>query len=324
MGICELLIQSSIFCLHLLPPELRFPQSLRHKPYLDILPSPAQLRTPLHLNHEELALFAGSNLYSASLERRQTWQQLHLQCQAVVSSANPSWGESFTWERYLTAATYISSRAFPSTLMGPSPSLISTQDSHPILLPGVDSLNHARAKPVSWLVSHSKDRNDVAVPSSTSKISLVLHTKTPAGSELFNNYGPKPNAELILGYGFTLQDNPDDTIVLKIGGATSYKGVQEKWEVGRGAKGIEPVWEYVLAAVHQEDEEADAEAEEGSGMVEDELLSSEMLADMAQALMDKLPVTDIADAGSVKPEVLTMLRHYVEGAYSDAPKFLIS
>ena len=50
-------------------------------------------------------------------------------------------------------------------------------------------------------------------------LALVLHTPTSRGHELLNNYGPKPNAELILGYGFALPHNPDDTIVLRLGGA---------------------------------------------------------------------------------------------------------
>ena len=58
----------------------------------------------------------------------------------------------FTRELYLTAATHLSSRAFPSTLLSDTPSLVSTPTSYPVLLPGVDALNHARAQPVSWAV----------------------------------------------------------------------------------------------------------------------------------------------------------------------------
>lgn len=40
-----------------------------------------------------------------------------------------------------------------------------------------------------------------------------------AGEEVFNNYGAKPNDELLLGYGFVLQDNPEDALSLVMGTA---------------------------------------------------------------------------------------------------------
>jgi hypothetical protein len=97
-------------------------------------------------------------------------------------------------------------------------------------------------------------------------ISLVTHGASKAGAEIFNNYGAKPNSELLLGYGFTLRANPDDTIVLKVGGrgaGASVSGAagQQQHEVGRGARGAESVWGTVLDAVktaaRARDEEGD-------------------------------------------------------------------
>ena len=42
-----------------------------------------------------------------------------------------------------------------------------------------------------------------------------------AGKEIFNNYGPKSNAELIIGYGFCKSDTSGDTIDLGFNVATS-------------------------------------------------------------------------------------------------------
>lgn len=147
----------------------------------------------------------------------------------------------------------------------------------------------------------------------TRKISLVFHNATERGSELFNNYGPKPNSELILGYGFSLLENPDDTIVLKIGGnpaatgsqADAY-GSQKKWEVGRDARGVEPVWNEVLAAVCEDP---------GDQTVEDELYAADMLAQMAQNLFGRLPPAPTSQgvANGVRPQVALMLEHYLEG-----------
>ncbi|TFY63912.1 hypothetical protein EVJ58_g2957 [Rhodofomes roseus] len=295
----------SYICLHWILSEPSHRDILVHWPYLKTLPSADKLRTPLHFTHNELEAFRGSNLYGATLDRQREWQQEWRECQDFLSAANPAWASDFTWERYLTAATYLSSRAFPSTLLSSEPSLISTASSHPVLLPGVDALNHARAHPVSWVVN---------APDRRSRSSCA---QTPRAAELFNNYGPKPNAELILGYGFSLPHNPDDTIVLKIGGnpttspttpitPTTPATAQPpggKFEVGRDARGADPVWAAVLAVLCEDPEET---------TVEDELDAAEMLAEMAENLRNRLPQPRVAGQ-DFRPEVATMLEHYLEG-----------
>ncbi|KAG1838629.1 hypothetical protein DFJ58DRAFT_813464, partial [Suillus subalutaceus] len=52
-------------------------------------------------------------------------------------------------------------------------------------------------------------------------ISIISHTTTPLGEEVFNNYGLKANDELILGYGFLLPQNPDDKITPQLGGSSN-------------------------------------------------------------------------------------------------------
>jgi hypothetical protein len=97
-------------------------------------------------------------------------------------------------------------------------------------------------------------------------ISLVTHNASNPGSEIFNNYGAKPNSELLLGYGFTLPANPDDTIVLKIGGArdtttttaaaaAAAAVAHARHEVGREAHGAAAVWGAIMDAVKAENEE---------------------------------------------------------------------
>ncbi|OJT10951.1 Ribosomal lysine N-methyltransferase set10 [Trametes pubescens] len=302
-------------CLHWIADRSR--TVLRHGPYLDTLPSPERLMTPLHFTPNELEAFKGSNLYGATLDRRRDWEAEWAQCRDVVAAANPTWGEAFTWDRYLTTSTYLSSRAFPSTVLSSTPTLHTTPSSYPVFLPGIDALNHARAHPVSWVVS---DRTSTSISTSASpepSISLVIHTPTGAGSELLNNYGPKPNAEFILGYGFSLPNNPDDTIVLKIGGpsgASAPVPADVKFEVGRNARGAEPVWDAVLAAIGAQygDEEEDS-AMETETSVEDELCAADMLAEMAQNLYDRLPPFPPANVAELRGQVVDMLDHYLEG-----------
>ncbi|KAI0351679.1 SET domain-containing protein [Trametes cingulata] len=316
-GLSERQLVCTYVCMHWIADPSSSKDALRHGPYIDTLPSSDKLRTPLHFTSVELEAFRGSNLYGAALDRRRDWENEWEQCKSLVGAANSAWGERLTWDKYLTASTYLSSRAFPSTILSESPTLVTTPSSYPVLLPGIDALNHARAHPVSWVVTSGQDAA-LTEPS----ISLMIHTATPRGGELLNNYGPKPNSELILGYGFSLPNNPDDTIVLKIGGpsaASSALGSQSagsgsspgRWEVGRNARGTEPVWEAVLSAVRAQDE--DEEDDELGDSVEDELCAADMLADMAQNLYDRLPPFPPANASDMRPEVVQMLDHYLEG-----------
>ncbi|KAG6817890.1 hypothetical protein H0H87_001722 [Tephrocybe sp. NHM501043] len=205
-------------------------------------------------------------------------------------------GPSAKMEFYLTASTYLSSRAFPSSLLSRTPTLLSSPDTKPVLLPGIDSLNHGRKEPVSWVVTYPEAS---AHSSNSPKISLVLHRPSTQGQELLNNYGAKPNSELILGYGFALEQNPDDTIVLKIGGTNG-----KKWEIGRSAQGAEGLWNEVLSSVQQSAE---------SSNYEDQLDAAGALLDMLQALIDRLPPQKDNQKVEMRPEVALMLNSYVEG-----------
>lgn len=192
---------------------------------------------------------------------------------------------------YLEAATHLSSRAFPSSLLSNNPTLVSSPDTQPVLFPGVDALNHARGQPVSWVVS--------SPTSSTPSISLLLHNPTPAGAELCNNYGPKPNSELILGYGFSLPNNPDDTMLLKIQGKT--------WELGRDAKGMDKVWDAFVALVVPEGESEGKEVD-----YEDMLETADVLEGALRNLLERLP-TEQPVSAAIRKDVSEMLLHYVEG-----------
>jgi len=212
---------------------------------------------------------------------------------------------SCTRERYLTASTYLSSRAFPSTLLSTSPTLLQSPDSYPVLIPGVDSLNHARAQPVSWVVSNTPS----AAPSTTElqgTISLVARTAVDGGAEIFNNYGAKPNSELLLGYGFTLPDNPDDTIVLKIGGGAG-DDVPRR-EVGRGGRGADSVWDAIVEALRAQEDDGE-EVPEWQTVLD----GADMLRSMTEALLARLPSVPVSSP--LRTDVADMIGHYVSGQH---------
>ena len=187
-----------------------------------------------------------------------------------------------------------------------------------MLIPGIDVLNHARARPVSWVVTSSP------VSESAPVISLVTHNASNPGSEIFNNYGAKPNSELLLGYGFTLPANPEDTIILKIGGtrdtnaAPAAVAAHARFEVGREAHGATAVWDAIMDAVKaEEDHEEGSEAPEWQTILD----SADMLRSMTESLLGRLPSPPQArtvpecEAGNIKlrGDVVEMIGHYVSG-----------
>jgi hypothetical protein len=128
-----------------------------------------------------------------------------------------------------------------------------------------------------------------------------------AGAEIFNNYGAKPNSELLLGYGFTLPTNPDDTIVLKIGGAPDggQQQQQQQHEVGRGAHGAASVWDAIVDAVKSAE---DKEVPEWQIILD----SADTLRGMTESLLARLPRPPVPDA-LLRTDVTEMIGHYITG-----------
>jgi hypothetical protein len=111
----------------------------------------------------------------------------------------------------------------------------------------------------------------------------------------------------VLGYGFAIPDNPDDTLVLRIGG-----GVRESstHEVGRDARGAENVYTDVLQQVHAALEGRD----ESHHSWEEQLDAAEALVDMLQTSLEKIPDLSASNySGDVRPEIHVMVSFYVDG-----------
>lgn len=101
-------------------------------------------------------------------------------------------------ESYLWAVTIITSRAFISQAILP------TLPKFSLLFPVIDLLDHSPTARAQW---------DFTVRDS---FSLKLSQPFRFGAELFNNYGPKHNGELLYGYGFAIPNNPVEQIHLKV------------------------------------------------------------------------------------------------------------
>jgi hypothetical protein len=74
-----------------------------------------------------------------------------------------------------------------------------------MLLPGIDMLDHKRAQKILW--SFEADNSGARI---------YCQQPILEGEIAFNNYGPKSNEELLMGYGFCFEPNPEDHVVLKL------------------------------------------------------------------------------------------------------------
>ena len=73
----------------------------------------------------------------------------------------------------------------------------------PVLFPGMDASNHDYSAKVDWTFDPGR-------------FSLACTEGVAADEQVYNNYGPKGNDELLLGYGFCIPDNPFDTVMLTL------------------------------------------------------------------------------------------------------------
>ncbi|KAA8911325.1 hypothetical protein FN846DRAFT_450492 [Sphaerosporella brunnea] len=163
-------------------------------PYLRILPR--EFNTPLYFSDADLKFLVGCNLSpSAVEERRAIWKGEWKEGLEALKSAGEESVAEYTWELYLWAATIFSSRSFPGNFVDKA------HDS-PVLFPILDALNHQPCKRITWQIG-------------TEEVAFLSVDAIAAGVEVYNNYGPKGNEELLMGYGFCIPENPAETVALR-------------------------------------------------------------------------------------------------------------
>ncbi|CED85624.1 N-methyltransferase [Phaffia rhodozyma] len=200
------------------------PQLLRHAPYIEALPTATEMTTPLWFTPEEMELLRGTSVFGATADLRCQWEE---EWKSVGTLLDLTEADGFTWERYLLASTYISSRSFPSKLLDLTPT---TAASYPILVPALDLLNHRSSHPVTWVSNPSSSLSSSSPDAKpiVGTIDFIHHPDLPnPHSQIFNNYGAKPSSSLLLSYGFALplssQPEHVETVPLLIAGVVSSK-----------------------------------------------------------------------------------------------------
>ena len=76
-----------------------WPESLAHLPYLEILPKPEQLLTPLQFSDQELQLFKGSHVYGATIDRKSALRSEWEECleYLTTTSNDEVYRQRYTW-----------------------------------------------------------------------------------------------------------------------------------------------------------------------------------------------------------------------------------
>lgn len=151
------------------------------------------------------------------------------------------------------------------------------------------------------------------------------------GDQLFNNYGPKPNDELLMGYGFAIPGNPDNTLPLKLGGASVPPAVQavlerEKLDAGQvffvGADGELPKDLFKVVRIllggggEHEHEHGDDDEDEHAAHAHEEAeleLEADVLGMLGQMLEGKLAAIGDVPTDGCRPEVVRDCLAYRDG-----------
>ncbi|KAK8086061.1 hypothetical protein PG994_001035 [Apiospora phragmitis] len=166
-------------------------------PYLRTLPQPEHVAgmLPALWPADDLEFLVGTNAYVAVQEIKSTLKKEYKQAIKLLPSSDAA---AYTRPLYLWAYAIFTSRSFRPSLVIPDADALALPceiDDFSVLLPLYDVGNHSPVARTAW-------RTD----SETLLCRLVSGQACESGSQVYNNYGMKTNAELLLGYGFILPE----------------------------------------------------------------------------------------------------------------------
>ncbi|RYP72764.1 hypothetical protein DL769_004380 [Monosporascus sp. CRB-8-3] len=172
--------------------------------FLEKTPPHVTLPRPEHMGgslpamwpSDDVEFLEGTNAYVAVQEIKST---LKREFKHAMKLLPDSFSSAYSRPLYLWAYSIFTSRSFRPSLILPSTNLSGLScnvDDFSILLPLFDIGNHSLSAKTSW----STDPDGQAC-----KLQSGQHYTS--GDQVFNNYGMKTNAELLLGYGFTLPES---------------------------------------------------------------------------------------------------------------------
>ncbi|KAI0535898.1 SET domain-containing protein [Xylaria digitata] len=169
-------------------------------PYIRTLPPPEHMASmlPVVWPTDDAEFLRGTNAYVAVQEIRSTLKREYKQ---AVKFLPERLRYEYSRPLYYWAYCIFTTRSFRPSLIIPDPESISLPckiDDFSILLPLFDIGNHSPLAKITWVTD--KDSR-----------TCTLRSCQPysARQQVYNNYGMKTNAELLLGYGFIIPEHDD-------------------------------------------------------------------------------------------------------------------
>ncbi|TGJ82392.1 hypothetical protein E0Z10_g6356 [Xylaria hypoxylon] len=169
-------------------------------PYIRTLPPPEHMTRmlPVVWPTGDVEFLRGTNAYVAVQEIRSTLKREYKQAMKFLPER---FQYEYTRPLYHWAYCIFTTRSFRPSLIVPEAESLSLPckiDDFSILLPLFDIGNHSPLAEIAWVTD--KDSR-----------TCTLRSCQPysAGQQVYNNYGMKTNAELLLGYGFILPESED-------------------------------------------------------------------------------------------------------------------
>lgn len=185
---------SSTLAIHIL--YEKYNSSSVWKPYLNMLPE--SIDNTILWSKEELKYLQGSWLYDRTIEDN---DGLEAEYTSIFPSLFQKFPHIFQPEQYSLldfkwAFAVIWSRSFVFPVNG-------QKKTH--MVPMADMLNHKGTAKTHF--TYDNDKN---------KFIMYVNDSYSTGSEVFNNYDPRPNNNLLQLYGFVEQDNRQNDVKLNI------------------------------------------------------------------------------------------------------------
>ncbi|KAI8957631.1 SET domain-containing protein [Daldinia sp. FL1419] len=169
-------------------------------PYIRTLPQPEHMSNilPVMWPSDDLEFLEGTNASTAIQDIKVTLKKEH---KSALKLLPQHYHAKYTRPLYYWAYCIFTSRSFRPSLIFTDEASLSLPcgiDDFSVLLPLYDIGNHSPLAKIAWTTDDQ------------TKMCMLKSRQTySAGEQVFNNYGMKTNAELLLGYGFILPENDD-------------------------------------------------------------------------------------------------------------------
>ncbi|KAI1651321.1 SET domain-containing protein [Daldinia loculata] len=179
---------------YLLGPESKWWPYIRTLPQLEHMSNILPVMWP----SDDIEFLNGTNASAAIQDIKSTLKKEHKNALKLLPQ---KYHIEYTRPLYHWAYSIFTSRSFRPSLIFPAEASLGLPcelDDFSVLLPLYDIGNHSPLAKIAWTTDEQ------------TKMCMLKSRQTySAGEQVFNNYGMKTNAELLLGYGFILPENDD-------------------------------------------------------------------------------------------------------------------